>query len=116
MHHRRTALVTGSTSGIGLAIANELAAKGMNIVLNGYGNSADIEAQRKRLARSHVVEVLHDGADMRRQDRIETIMARAAERFGGLDEVVQLVAFLCSDAAASITGTVMPIDSGWTAH
>ena len=50
MHRRQCALVTGSTSGIGLSIAGELAAKGMNIVLNGFGDAAEIEALRERLA------------------------------------------------------------------
>ena len=88
MQRRRSALVTGSTSGIGLAIAGELAARGMNIVLNGFGNAVDIESLRKGLADTHGVEVLHDGADMGRQDAIEVMMAHAAERFGGIDVLV----------------------------
>ena len=88
MHHRRSALVTGSTSGIGLAIASELAAQGMNIVLNGFGDAAEIEGLRERIAREHGVEVHYDGADMSRQDQIEAMMARAAERFGGVDVLV----------------------------
>ena len=88
MHRRRSALVTGSTSGIGLAIASQLAAKGMNIGLNGFGDAAEIEALRERLARTHGVEVLYDDADMSRQDQIEAMMARAAERLGGIDVLV----------------------------
>lgn len=88
MHRRRSALVTGSTSGIGLCIATELASKDMNIVLNGFGEAAEIESLRERLARMHGVEVLYDGADMSRQDQIEAMMAGAAERFGGIDELV----------------------------
>ncbi len=88
MHRRKCALVTGSTSGIGLAIAAELAARGMNVVLNGFGDAAGIEALRERLARSHGVDVLHDGADMSRQDQIEAMMAGASERFGGIDVLV----------------------------
>ena len=88
MQRRRSALVTGSTSGIGLAIASDLAARGMNIVLNGFGNAVDIESLRKGLADTHGVEVLHDGADMGRQDAIEVMMAHAAERFGGIDVLV----------------------------
>ena len=88
MQRRRSALVTGSTSGIGLAIASELAARGMNIVLNGFGNAVEIESLRKGLAHTHGVEVLHDGADVSRQDAIEAMMARAANRLGGIDVLV----------------------------
>ena len=88
MHRRQCALVTGSTSGIGLSIAGELAAKGMNIVLNGFGDAAEIEALRERLARNHGVDVHYDSADMSRQDQIEAMMADAAERFGGIDVLV----------------------------
>lgn len=88
MHPRRSALVTGSTSGIGLAIATELASRGMNLMLNGFGDSAEIEALRSRLAQAHGVDVLYDGADMSRQDAIEAMLARAADRFAGLDVLV----------------------------
>jgi len=88
MQIRRSALVTGSTSGIGLAIATELAAKGMNIVLNGFGDAAEIEKLRDGLANAHGVEVIYDGADMSRQDQIEAMMVRAAAQFGGIDVLV----------------------------
>jgi 3-hydroxybutyrate dehydrogenase len=88
MLRRKSALVTGSTSGIGLAIAGELAAKGMNVVLNGLGANASIEGLRERMAREHGIEVLYDGADMSRQDEIEAMMGRAMQRFGGIDVLV----------------------------
>ena len=88
MHQRRNALVTGSTSGIGLAIASDLAARGMNIVLNGFGDPVEIEALRQRLAEAHGIDVLYDRADMSRQDEIEAMLARAAEQFGGIDVLV----------------------------
>lgn len=88
MDRQRTALITGSTSGIGLAIASELAAKGMNTVLNGFGDAADIESLRQNLSRTHGVSVLHDGADMSRQDQIEAMMTSAAKRFAGIDVLV----------------------------
>jgi 3-hydroxybutyrate dehydrogenase len=62
----KTALVTGSTSGIGLGIARTLAAQGANVVLNGFGERAEIERLRAGLAEAHGVEVRHDGADMAR--------------------------------------------------
>jgi len=88
MQSRKTALVTGSTSGIGLGIASELAARGMNIVLNGFGDAAEIDAQRAALAKEHGVDVIYDGADMSRQDAIEAMMAHAGKRFGGIDVLV----------------------------
>lgn len=88
MHPRRSALVTGSTSGIGLAIASDLASRGMNIVLNGFGDTAEVESLRQRLAEAHGIDVLYDGADMSRQDQIEAMMARAAQQLGGIDVLV----------------------------
>ena len=88
MNPRKTALVTGSTSGIGLAIATELASRGMNLVLNGFGDSADIEALRSNLAQAHGVDVLYDSADMSRQEAIEAMMRRATDHFGGIDVLV----------------------------
>jgi 3-hydroxybutyrate dehydrogenase len=88
MPRRKAALVTGSTSSIGLAIAGELAAWGMNLMLNGFGNPAEIEALRARLAGMHGVDVLHDGANMSQQAAIEAMLARAARRWGGIDVLV----------------------------
>ena len=82
------ALVTGSTSGIGLGIARALAAAGADIVLNGFGDVHEIEAARAGLAREHGVEVLHDGADMSRPEAIEAMLRHALERFGRIDLLV----------------------------
>ena len=87
-HHRKSALVTGSTSGIGLAIATELAAGGHHVMLNGFGDAAQIEATRAQLAATHGVDVLYDGADMSRPQAIEAMMQRAASRWGGVDVLV----------------------------
>jgi len=65
MQRRKCALVTGSTSGIGLAIAAELASRGTNLVLNGFGEADEIEALRARIAKTHGVDVLYDSVDMR---------------------------------------------------
>ncbi len=88
MQRRKAALVTGSTSGIGLGIAHELAARGMNLMLNGFGDAAEIETLRARLAQDHGVDVLYDGADMGQQAAIEAMLARAAQQWGGIDVLV----------------------------
>jgi 3-hydroxybutyrate dehydrogenase len=84
----KTALVTGSTSGIGLGIAEAFAAKGANIVLNGFGDKAEIERLRARLATTHNVSVTYDGADMSRADAIELMMKTALATYGTVDIVV----------------------------
>src|ERR1700750_1901529 len=84
----KTALVTGSTSGIGLGIARAYAAQGANIVLNGFGDAAQIEALRAGIAREHGVKVRYDGADMSRPDAIASMMGNAIEIFGGVDILV----------------------------
>jgi 3-hydroxybutyrate dehydrogenase len=84
----KTALVTGSTSGIGLGIAEAFAAQGANVVLNGFGDKADIERLRRRLMDAHRVSVSYDGADMSKADAIETMMKVAIGEFGALDIVV----------------------------
>ena len=84
----KTALVTGSTSGIGQAIAEALAGAGANILLNGFGPADEIEALRSRLAEANGVEVAYDGADMSDADAIEAMVAGAKERVGGIDVLV----------------------------
>jgi 3-hydroxybutyrate dehydrogenase len=80
----KTALVTGSTSGIGLGIALQLAKQGANIVMNGFGDYAaaqkDIEATG--------VQTLYHGADMSKPSEIEAMMAAAIARFGAVDILV----------------------------
>jgi len=84
----KTALVTGSTSGIGLGIARALAAQGANIVLNGFGEAAEIEKLRAEIASSHKVSVRYDGADLSKQDQIEVMLAKALKEFGAIDVLV----------------------------
>ena len=88
MFQGKTALVTGSTSGIGLGIATALAGHGANIVLNGFGDAREIEVLTRRLANEHRVDVYHDAADLSKQDAIETMMRRALDRFGAVDILV----------------------------
>jgi 3-hydroxybutyrate dehydrogenase len=80
----KTALVTGSTSGIGLGIAKALASQGANIVLNGFGDAEGPKAEIERLG----VQVAHHGADMSRAAEIEDMMKFAADRFGRVDVLV----------------------------
>lgn len=80
----KTALVTGSTSGIGLGIALSLARQGANVVLNGFG---DAEGPKAEVAK-HGGQVGYHGADMSKPDEIEAMMAYAASEFGGVDILV----------------------------
>ena len=84
----KTALVTGSTSGIGLGIAEAFAARGANIVLNGFGDAAQIETLRAGLADRHGVRVVYDNADMSRGDSIERMMNAALTNFESIDILV----------------------------
>jgi 3-hydroxybutyrate dehydrogenase len=84
----KTALVTGSTSGIGLGIAEVLAKEGANIVLNGFGRADEIEALRAKLAAGHKVTVRYDGADMSKPDTIESMVKKAVAEFGAVDILV----------------------------
>src|SRR5437870_1790694 len=80
----KTALVTGSTSGIGLGIAKALAAQGANIVLNGFGDVDGPKAEVEALG----VKVAYHGADMSKPADIEDMMRFAAAQFGRVDILV----------------------------
>jgi 3-hydroxybutyrate dehydrogenase len=84
----KTALVTGSTSGIGQGIAEALAAQGANIVLNGFGEAAAIEALRAQIAGKNGVTVTYDGADMSKPAEIARMVADAEAQFGAIDILV----------------------------
>jgi 3-hydroxybutyrate dehydrogenase len=84
----QVAIVTGSTSGIGHAMADALAAQGVNIVLNGLGEMNAIEKTRAELAEKHGVEVLYNGADMTKPGQIVEMVAAAKAEFGELDILV----------------------------
>ncbi|MEL6245054.1 MAG: 3-hydroxybutyrate dehydrogenase [Pseudomonadota bacterium] len=88
MLNGKTALVTGSTSGIGEGIARRLAADGANIVLSGFGDADAIEAMRKQIADTHSVKVGYSGADLTDPDAIEGMMGYVAKEFGGADILV----------------------------
>ena len=78
----KVALVTGSTSGIGLAIAKALAGEGARLMINGFGDPDEIERECRALG------AIHDGADMSSPSEIETMMKRCADQLGGPDILV----------------------------
>ena len=84
----KTALVTGSTSGIGLGIARALAQQGANIVFNGFGDAQEIARLQEQVARECGVETLYHGADMSKPEQIQDLMRAAAEKWGGVDILV----------------------------
>lgn len=88
MTKAKTALVTGSTSGIGLGIAQSLAANGANVILNGFGDEQTLSGLCRSLEAAHGVRVVHNGADVSSAAAIETMMSWAESEFGGVDILV----------------------------
>ena len=80
----RTAVVTGSTSGIGLACARALAAEGCDVCLNGFGEADAIESARAGIERDYGVRAIHSGADMGDPQAVAGLVAQAVEAFGAL--------------------------------
>lgn len=100
MLKNKTALVTGSTSGIGLGIARALAAQGCNIMLNGFGEAGAIENIRAGLEKEHGVHAAYHGADLSQPEQIENLVEITARTFGGVD-------VLCNNAGIQF---VAPVD------
>jgi 3-hydroxybutyrate dehydrogenase len=84
----KTALVTGSTSGIGLGIARSLAQQGANIVFNGFGDAPQIEQLYTGVGREFTVQTAYHNADMSKPEEIGAMMAFATDKFGGVDILV----------------------------
>jgi 3-hydroxybutyrate dehydrogenase len=84
----KSAIVTGSTSGIGQAIAEAFAAQGCNVMLNGFGEPAAIARQREQMAKKNGVEVEYNGADMSKPVEITDLVARTKAAFGSVDILV----------------------------
>jgi 3-hydroxybutyrate dehydrogenase len=84
----KAVLVTGSTSGIGKAIAEAFAAEGCNVMLNGFGDKVAIEQQRAELARKCGVSIAYHGADMTKPAEIADLVAKTKASFGSVDILV----------------------------
>jgi len=84
----KTAIVTGSTSGIGLGVAQALAAKGVNVALNGFGDADEIEKLRAGMAREFGVKVLYDNADLSVTEACVDLVRHVESEFGRVDILV----------------------------
>ena len=105
----KTAIVTGSTSGIGLGIARSLGAAGANLMLNGFGDAAQIEALRAGLAKEFGVKVGYSGADISKPAQIHEMVLRATQELGSVD-------ILVNNAGIQHTSTVEEFpDERWDA-
>jgi len=85
---KRHAVITGSTSGIGLAIARALAKEGADVMINGFGDKAAIEKERAAIEKEFGVKAFYNGADMSKGKEAEALVAEAAENMGGVDILV----------------------------
>lgn len=84
----KVALVTGSTSGIGLGIAECLAAEGAHIVLNGFGDAAEIEKTRAGVEKKYGVKVIYSNADISNADSVQAMVNEAEQKLGSVDVLV----------------------------
>ena len=84
----RSAVITGSTSGIGLQFAEGLARLGVNIMMNGFGDADEIEANRAGISEAHGVDVHYNGADMTKPEEIRALIDDAVSKFGGVDILI----------------------------
>jgi 3-hydroxybutyrate dehydrogenase len=84
----RSAIVTGSTSGIGLAYARALAKEGANVLINGFGDAADIEKERASIEADFGVKAIYSPADMTKPDDVAGMVALAEKTFGACDILI----------------------------
>ncbi|MGH8645028.1 MAG: 3-hydroxybutyrate dehydrogenase, partial [Gammaproteobacteria bacterium] len=88
MLHDKVAVITGSTSGIGLGIAQGLAKAGTHVVLNGFGDKAEIERVRSEITAQTGVKVVYHGADMSKPDEVSALIRETQESLGSVDILV----------------------------
>jgi 3-hydroxybutyrate dehydrogenase len=88
MLNGKTALITGSTSGIGLGIARALAKEGANVVINGFGDKAAIETERAGIEKQYGMKAVYSPADMTKPAEIAEMIATAEKTFGSVDVLV----------------------------
>jgi len=86
--HGKSAIVTGSTSGIGLGIARALGKAGANVMFNGFGSSSDIDARREELEKNYGIKTAFSGADMSNEDDIGQMIEATRTAFGQIDILV----------------------------
>src|SRR6202044_3431928 len=84
----KSAVVTGSTSGIGLAIARALAEQGANVTINGFGDKDAIEKERAGIEKDFGVKAIYNGADMSKGEQIAAMVADAGKQLGSVDVLV----------------------------
>src|SRR5690349_3047211 len=84
----KTAIITGSTSGIGHGIAEALAKEGVDIVINGFGDAGEIEKIRAQIERDFGVKAIYHGADVTTTTEINDMVERAVSVFGNVDIMV----------------------------
>src|SRR5262245_7566432 len=109
MLKEKVAIVTGSTSGIGLGIAKVLASQGADIVLNGLGDGGEIETIRAEIERQHGVRARYDGADMSKGEAVRSLIAATIEKLGRID-------ILVNNAGIQFTAAVEEFPAGkWDA-
>ena len=84
----KTAVVTGSTSGIGLAIARALSREGANVMINGFGEKSAIEKERAGIEKEFAVKAIYSAADMNKPAEIAEMIGTAEKTFGRVDVLV----------------------------
>lgn len=84
----KTAIITGSTSGIGLGCAHALAAEGVKVMLNGFGDQAEIEATRSGMEKQHGVKIGYHNADISKPEQVQALVEDTVTQLGGVDILV----------------------------